>query len=167
MVGQRGSLNLRSTEKHCPSRWWNVWTQTYNMNSNHKNNNMNSNHSYHSKDNTHSSEVGPEGGERGTDLRKAKEFVQRCTDSIIFGKKNLSPNNNKGLINMSRQRRQRISNRSQDGATSAPLARRALVRLYERVGDQKLGGNESAAFRSALGSKMYVALDRLEILWHR
>ena len=34
-----------------------------------------------------------------------------------------------------------------------------------RDGDQKLGGNDTAAFRSALGSVMYVALDRPEILY--
>ena len=34
-----------------------------------------------------------------------------------------------------------------------------------RVGDQKLGGNDTAAFRSALGSVMCVALDRPEILY--
>ena len=33
----------------------------------------------------------------------------------------------------------------------------------QRDGDQKLGGNDTAAFRSALGSVMYVALDRPEI----
>ena len=34
-----------------------------------------------------------------------------------------------------------------------------------RDGDQKLGGNDTAAFRSALGSVMYVALDRPEIMY--
>ena len=34
-----------------------------------------------------------------------------------------------------------------------------------RDGDQKLGGNDTAVFRSALGSVMYVALDRPEILY--
>ena len=34
-----------------------------------------------------------------------------------------------------------------------------------RDGDQKLDGNDTAAFRSALGSVMYVALDRPEILY--
>ena len=34
-----------------------------------------------------------------------------------------------------------------------------------RDGDQKLHGDDTAAFRSALGSVLYVALDRLEILY--
>ena len=34
-----------------------------------------------------------------------------------------------------------------------------------RDGDQKLGGDDTAAFQSALGSVMYVALDRHEILY--
>ena len=44
------------------------------------------------------------------------------------------------------------------------MARGARVRLCE-AGDQKLDENETVAFRSALGSVMYVALDRPEILY--